>query len=419
MKRTTIEMTPFEAYVDAVERGDVDAVRVLLDAGESIHRVIAGAKVTALIVAAKRNHVDLVRLLLERGANKSAFISTSDLLTLADSNTTEDAELVKLLTDHDDRQTRSYDMKTCAWKQREVHRVDECATALILASFHGHEDVVRLLLEAGADANQSSEIDYSALDAASRMGHLEIVKMLLDAGAFVNVDAVIKVNNTHSPLLLAVHGGHYEVARILIDAGASENHIIFASSGYIKTDHTALIEAVDIGHVELVRLLLPNAIYRAEKDFPPESGDDLRLAALNVAVENENEEIVRILVEESRVCDIDDDDYMYYRDTPLILAARRDNETILRTLLGAVDDGRFGVDVCNDHGHSPLFEAASHGRLNNVKLLVEAGASLNLGNTSGETALGKATKNGHLDVVEYLARVGASMEPDEEDEDDD
>ena len=46
--------------------------------------------------------------------------------------------------------------------------------------------------------------------------------------------------------------------------------------------------------------------------------------------------------------------------------------------------------------------AASHGRFETVRLLVEEGAELNLQDVDGSTALMCACEHGHLDIVNLL-----------------
>ena len=52
-------------------------------------------------------------------------------------------------------------------------------TALMLAVSHGRQDMVRMLLEAGADVNCQDEDGSTALMCASEHGHADIVKLLL------------------------------------------------------------------------------------------------------------------------------------------------------------------------------------------------------------------------------------------------
>lgn len=78
--------------------------------------------------------------------------------------------------------------------------------ALQAASQGGHEQVVKMLFDAGADANASGVYGNSnALRDASYRGHKQVVKLLLDKGADVN--ALGKYGNA----LEAAWEGHEEV----------------------------------------------------------------------------------------------------------------------------------------------------------------------------------------------------------------
>ncbi len=55
--------------------------------------------------------------------------------------------------------------------------------ALINAAQNGHTEVVRMLIEAGANVCYKDRFGYTSLHRAAREGHREIVKLLLDAGA--------------------------------------------------------------------------------------------------------------------------------------------------------------------------------------------------------------------------------------------
>jgi ankyrin repeat protein len=52
----------------------------------------------------------------------------------------------------------------------------------------GHEQVVKLLLDKGADVNAQGGRYGNALYAASLGGHEQVVKLLLDKGADTNVE---------------------------------------------------------------------------------------------------------------------------------------------------------------------------------------------------------------------------------------
>ncbi len=69
-----------------------------------------------------------------------------------------------------------------------------------------------------------------------------------------------------------------------------------------------------------------------------------------------------------------------------------------------------GKDINEYYYGTPLIWAASEGRLEAVKLLVEKGAALDTRSQIGWTAMGNAAVNGHKEVVEYLIKSGASVD---------
>ena len=115
------------------------------------------------------------------------------------------------------------------------------------AAQQGHLEVVRLLIEAGADMN-AKDAQYhedTALLVAARGGHLEVVRLLVEAGADMNAANA----RGATALLVAAQQGHLEVVRLLIEAGADVN--VANADG-----ETALLDQAARGHLEEVRLLL-------------------------------------------------------------------------------------------------------------------------------------------------------------------
>ncbi|KOO33211.1 hypothetical protein Ctob_016545, partial [Chrysochromulina tobinii] len=85
-------------------------------------------------------------------------------------------------------------------------------TALIGASYHGHEGCVRLLLAAEAiEVNAKSNNDTTALHGAAAWGHLAIAKRLLEGGA----DPTLRDKDGKTALDWARQYGKSEVVALL------------------------------------------------------------------------------------------------------------------------------------------------------------------------------------------------------------
>ena len=85
-------------------------------------------------------------------------------------------------------------------------------TPLIIASSHGRADLVRLLLEAGADANGRNVEGYTVLMQAAESGSVDVTHELLVAGA----DATAKVGDGATALYMAARAGQTRVVDELI-----------------------------------------------------------------------------------------------------------------------------------------------------------------------------------------------------------
>ncbi len=90
------------------------------------------------------------------------------------------------------------------------------ATALFLASFNGHADVVRSLLESGAKHGTVDARGKSPLMRAAFNGHSDILKMLVSAGADVNLQS----KSGWTALMYATARGNLKSVAVLCDCGA-------------------------------------------------------------------------------------------------------------------------------------------------------------------------------------------------------
>jgi cytohesin len=90
------------------------------------------------------------------------------------------------------------------------------ATPLHVAAEYGHDDVVRLLLEAGAAIDSRRIEGLTPLHLAASYGRFPVVKRLLAAGANPNS----RESGGWTPLHRAASEGHENVVRLLLAQGA-------------------------------------------------------------------------------------------------------------------------------------------------------------------------------------------------------
>ena len=230
-------------------------------------------------------------------------------------------------------------LSTLSTEEEQVEAAEELAKACA----QGDVQIVRLLLEAGADKNAEDPSGNTALMLAAENSHVEIGRLLLEAGADKE-----QAGDGYTALMLAAKNDHVEIARLLLEAGADKD---------VPTGHgcTALMLAARTGHVEIARLLLQAG---ADKDLQRRDG-----------------------------C------------TALMLAARNRDVKMTRLLLEAGADK--GLERCD--GCTALMLTAEKGYVEIAEMLLEAGADKNVQNGS---VLRIAEKRGH-DEVAMLLRAKA------------
>ena len=93
-------------------------------------------------------------------------------------------------------------------------------TALIWASCKGYLEIVKYLVENGADIDAKDNEGWSALMEASYEGHLKVVKYLVEKG----IDRVnVKDNDGWTALMRASWRGYLEIVQYLVEIGADIN----------------------------------------------------------------------------------------------------------------------------------------------------------------------------------------------------
>ena len=163
LKQLEVAFDP-STFRDRILRDDVDAVKLMLEAGMPVETA------HALKEAVERGNPRMVKLLIDAGANVNwrDDYGTPLVMTASDK-----PAIIKLLIDaHADVNVPN------------KYKVD----ALASAAEQGHDNVVRMLLAAGAKVNHRDPHGGTALSVAVLRGYKDVVKTLIDAGADVQRD---------------------------------------------------------------------------------------------------------------------------------------------------------------------------------------------------------------------------------------
>lgn len=248
-----------------------------------------------------------------------------------------------------------------------IDDIGDAPLHLYLTSKHKNIEIIKYLIEFGADVNILNEDGDTPLHYASMEGHLEIVKYLIESGADVNI--LDKERDT--PLHYASDNGNLDTVKYLIQHGAKIN----IQNEY---DETPLHKASDNQHLKIVKFLLKN---NANINIQNNFGD----TPLHIASDKDNLKLVKILIENSG--DINVNIKNRYGYTPLHKATSRENLKIIKYLI----DSGADVNIPDKDGwtpsHKPFRMSSLYNNLSVLKLLIDSGANLYIRNNDEETPL--------------------------------
>jgi ankyrin repeat protein len=240
----------------------------------------------------------------------------------------------------------------------EVDAVDpERRTALHHASASGRVEVVRLLLDKGADVDAEDRCMYDKnttmywrpLHYASAMGHKAVVELLLAKGSAVDLDPM-DGDGVEQPLHVACEHGHVDIVRLLLDAGADEDLEDLENT-------TPFLRAVEFGQEAVVTFLLDRGQH---VDAMAKDGDHIPRTSLGWAASHGQESMARLLLSKgANVKAVD-----MFECTPLHGAAEGGSVALARLFLDkgadpeAVDfDGKTPMESAE--GEIELFHSAT------------------------------------------------------------
>ncbi|KAL9024573.1 MAG: hypothetical protein Q9196_006421 [Gyalolechia fulgens] len=264
---------------------------------------------------------------------------------------------------------------------------EEMVTVLYAASSGGHEKIVQLLLDKGAEVNAQGGHWGNALQAASAASaevHEKILQLLFDKGAEVNAQG----RWYHNTLQAASEGGHEKIVQLLLDNGADIN----AQGGEWGN---ALQAASWGGDEKIVQLLLDKGAEVNARGVGPYS------SALLAALYGGQEKIALLLLDKGAEFNAQRGEW----GNALRVASWEGDEKIVQLLLDK------SAEVNTQSGYSKALQAASEqGHKRIVQLLLDKGAEVNArGVGPYSSALLAALDGGHEKIALLLLDKGAEV----------
>ncbi len=333
---------------------------------------------------------------------------------------------------------------------------------LWMASTNGSADMIRLLVDAGANVNTPNGTGATPLMAAAMSGSVDAVAQLLDEGAFANAR---ETANGQTPLMFAAWEDRADVIRLLVERGAHvglTSWVVSMTEQQYDTDGnrlptrrprapggnsvmggmTALLFASREGHLAAVEALVegganPDQVAGSEGSSP-----------MVIAIANGHYTVAKYLLDagaDPNVANVDGLAPLYatinMRFAPVSWAPnpRTDQERVdavrLVTALldaGADPDARIARGLwfsptshnrlwINPAGATPFWRAAQASDVESMRLLLRAGADPRLATDDGTTPLmvasgigwrGNFSQNAPgawMDAVRFLVELGADV----------
>jgi ankyrin len=448
------------SLADAAERGDLAAVRALIDQRVDVDaRGVDGT--TALHRAVLADHLDVVELLLAAKASATAAdrygVTPLSLAAVngnaamiarlldagADPNAVDPAGETALMTAARTGVAPAMRVLLDRGARVDARDPEYQQTALMLAVREDHPDAVALLIERGATVNARTRVGptpafvppckgtgcgsegvginrgglpdrgrraeakggMTPLLYAARDGRPKAARLLLAAGA----DIELADANGIRPLLMAALNNNLDVARLLLEKGANVNADDFWG-------RSPLFAAVEYRNLDM---------NNRDQDSPKDNGVDRGpildfIKVLLKAGANVNARTREVPPSRRWLYSLGDVSWVDFTgQTPFLRAALSGDTTVMRLLLEHGADPNLATPA----GTTPLMAAAGvnwvvaqtytespQALIDAIELCLELGADVNATNSMGLTALLGAANRGSNDIIELLVRRGARLD---------
>ncbi|XP_068927801.1 ankyrin repeat and SOCS box protein 3 isoform X4 [Petaurus breviceps papuanus] len=256
------------------------------------------------------------------------------------------------------------------------------------AAYHNSVECLRLLIRSDPSERYIKMKTFEgscALHLSASKGFSMITKILLEAGADANETTLEET----TPLFLAVENGHLDVVKLLLRHGADVN------GSHSLCGWNALHQAAFQEYTELIKLLL-------KKGANKECQDDFGITPLFVAAQYGKLESLNVLISSGANVNCQAMD----KATPLFIAAQEGHTNCVELLLSKGADPNL---YCNeDKWQLPIHAAAQMGHIRILDLLIPITDRICDTGLDKVSPVYSAVFEGHEDCLEMLLKNGYS-----------
>jgi len=374
----------------AIRQNKPDAVKLLVQAGTDL-KTVCGESLTPSQLAEREGRPELAALLVSAGGNETRNGKQDAMPESVAPNATNGAASAKKpaheMAVYSERSFGEMNDGTPYRRQPDIEFSAE-EGAVVSAAADGKMNEAKSLLSTDPElVNAYAKVEGKAeavtpLSIAAANGHLDMVRFLLENGAEVNPG--YNDYGWHPPLNAAARKGHLEIVNLLIDAGADLEAFTYAESAN-RPIHDALWGAY--AHEGDTTKNIVKALIDAGADVNAPDGSQ-GITALSIACRNGNERIAEYLIEIGAEV----------KEGCVSSAANNRSHGLVELLVSK------GGNI-NDKNGDALRQAAWYGDTEGIELYLNLGANPALTNDKGETALDIAKSRGHQEIVDALSKV--------------
>ncbi len=371
------EISPIINMLNCVTENKVEELKRLINSGLDVDQCIEN-NVTLLMLACAANAYESVKVLIEFGADINA-VDANGQTPLMYTTFKNAVKSAKILLEN----------KNLKLEERDITG----STALIRTADFGSVEVLKLLLQSGADINA---VDYSGMNALIRSitrKQNSISDLLIQSGANLNTFDSME----RTPLIVAAHYDNLEIAEKLIKGGTDttikdvnqNTAFLVASENNSANVLKLLIESQEIKDEEYAQAVVKCAMKNNIDSLvvlldKAKNQKDMAFIALTSACLKNNSNIIHVCMDYD--CDLNNT--LYFGMTPLMMSCYVNADNAAAQLIAYEAD----VNKSDEDGVTALMYVASKNNPKIRTLLLRNGADRTITDKNGKTFEDYTTK---------------------------